>query len=148
MLSGLTHSHSGLRWILIILLITTIINSFKKWKSNSKYTTLDNKLSLYTMIVTHIQLLIGFGLYFMSGKVKLSGLDMHNTSERFFTVEHIFGMLVAITLITLGRIQSKKISSDTLKHKKTFIMYLIALIIILITIPWPFREALGIHSWF
>jgi len=148
MLSGLTHSHSGLRWILLILLITTIINSFKKWKSNSKYTTLDNKLSLYTMIVTHIQLLIGFGLYFMSGKVKLSGLDMHNTSERFFTVEHIFGMLVAITLITLGRIQSKKISSDTLKHKKTFIMYLIALIIILITIPWPFREALGIHSWF
>lgn len=148
MFSGLLHAHSGLRWILLILIIVSIFNAFKKWKGNEFFSSLDNKLSLLTMILSHIQLILGFGLYFMSGKVKLNGFSMANTSDRFFTVEHIFGMIVAIILITLGRIQSKKMTTDTLKHKKIFIMFLIALIIIFVTIPWPFREVLGVPSWF
>lgn len=146
-MDGLIHAHSGLRWILLILLIITIVNAFKKWKANNKYLALDNKLSLMTMIVLHIQMLIGFALYFMSPKVMFKGLDMGNTLIRFFTIEHILGMLIAIVLITVGRIRAKKLTTDTLKHKKTFIMFFIAFIVLMLTIPWPFRAALGV-SWF
>ncbi len=146
MLKGLLHAHSGLRWILLVLLVATIISSFNKWKSNAKYESIDNKLSLMTMITTHIQLLIGLFLYFKSSRVKLSGLDMSSSPDRFFTVEHIFGMLVAIALITIGRMQSKKITTDTLKHKKIFVLFFVAFLIILITIPWPFR-GFG-NAWF
>ncbi len=147
MFNGLLHAHSGLRWILLILLLATIFTAFNKWKSNAAYLDSDNKLSLFTMILAHIQLLIGLYLYMTSGKVNLSNLNMGNAVERFFAIEHIFGMLLAITLITLGRIQSKKLTTDTLKHKKIFRMYLSALVIMLVTIPWPFRN-LGISSWF
>lgn len=146
MFSGLVHAHSGLRWILLILLIATIITAFKKWKSNENYTDLDNKLSLFTLIFAHIQLLIGLYLFVKSPKVMLSGLDMSNAIVRFFTVEHTLGMILAIILITVDRVQSKKIVADALKHKKVFVMYLIALILILVSIPWPFRN-LG-ASWF
>lgn len=146
MLSGLVHAHSGLRWILLILLIATITTAFKKWKANEKYVDLDNKLSLFTLIFAHIQLLIGLFLFVKSPKVMLSGLDMANAVARFFTVEHTLGMLIAIVLITMGRVQSKKIAEDALRHKKVFVMYFIALVLILVSIPWPFRN-LG-AAWF
>lgn len=146
MYNGLLRAHSGLRWILLILLIATIVTAFQKWKGNKPFEALDNKLSLFTLIFAHIQLLTGLYLYVVSPKVMLKGLDMSNTLMRFFAVEHIFGMIVAIALITIGRVQSKKITEDALKHKKIFVMYLIALVIMLATIPWPFRN-LG-ASWF
>lgn len=146
MFSGIVHAHSGLRWILLVLLIAATTNAFKKWKNNEKFVDLDNKLSLFTLIFAHIQLLLGLFLFLKSGKVILSGLDMSSAIFRFFTVEHTLGMLAAIVLITIGRIQSKKITNDALKHKKIFVMFLIALILILISIPWPFRE-LG-ANWF
>jgi hypothetical protein len=146
MFNGILHAHSGLRWILLILIVVSIVNAFKKWKAKESFNDLDNKLSLFTLITSHIMMLMGFYLYFVSGKVKLGGLDMKDSMSRFFTVEHITGMLIAIVLITLGRIQSKKITDDTLKHKKIFMMFLFALIIILLAIPWPFR-GFG-NAWF
>lgn len=146
MFNGILHAHSGLRWILLALLVGSIFNAFKKWKANAEFNDTDNKLSLFTLITSHIMMLMGFYLYFVSGKVKLSGLDMKVSMDRFFTVEHIFGMLIAIVLITLGRIQSKKITDDALKHKKIFMMFLFALLIIFLTIPWPFR-GFG-NAWF
>ncbi len=142
------HAHSGLRWILLILLIATIFNAYKKWKSNQEFSNMDNKLSLFTLIFAHIQLLIGAYLFFTSPKVQtmLADFDMSSTLGRFFTVEHTLGMVIAIILITVGRVQSKKIVEDALKHKKIFVMYLIALILILVSIPWPFRN-LG-TGWF
>ena len=140
------HSHSGLRWIILILLIVTIINAFRKWKSAKEFLSIDGKLSLYTLIIAHIQLLLGLYLFFTSSKVMLSGLDMSNKAFRFFTVEHTLGMLIAIVLITVGRSQAKRITSGPLKHKKIFWMYTIALALILLSIPWPFRE-LG-AGWF
>ena len=101
---------------------------------------------LLTLIFAHLQLVIGFYLYFTSAKVNLSSLDMANAIMRFFTVEHLVGMLIAIVLITLGRIQSKKITTPALKHKKIFVLFFIALLIILLSIPWPFRGVGG--AWF
>ena len=82
------HSHSGLRWIILILLIVTIINAFRKWKSGKEFLSIDGKLSLYTLILAHIQLLLGLYLFFTSSKVMLSGLDMSNKAFRFFTLTY------------------------------------------------------------
>ena len=145
MYQAILRSHSGLRWIVLILLIVTVINAFRKWKANEAFSNGDDKLSLFTLIFAHIQLILGFYLFAVSPKVMLKGLDMGNAIARFFTVEHTLGMLIAIALITIGRVQSKKLSG-ALKHKKIFMMYLIALILILVSIPWPFR-GLG-AGWF
>jgi uncharacterized membrane protein SirB2 len=66
---------------------------------------------------------------------------MKISEARHIVIEHLFGMLIAIVFITIGHSKSKKASSANSKHSKIFGMYLLALIIILASIPWPFRFA-------
>lgn len=140
MYNGIVHAHSGLRWVVLILLIVAIVNAAKSQNSGN-YLKKDKMINLFTMIFLHIQLLIGFGLYFTSDKVKFVSGMMGDTMLRFFVVEHIFGMLVAIILVTIGRSKAeKKLVGTRDKHRKIMKTYLFALIIILATIPWPFRE--------
>ena len=151
MLTGLQHTHSSLRYIILIFLVWTVINAFLKKRGNKPFLVLDNKLSLYTFILAHTQLLIGIVLYFISPIVKGAwamgmGEMMKSSAHRFYAIEHLVGMLIAIALITLGRIRMKKAQDDAAKHQTIFLYYLIALIIIFVSIPWPFRN-LG-ASWF
>ena len=90
------------------------------------------------MIAAHLQAVLGLGLYFMSTKVDFSSTTMSSPVHRFFTMEHTLMMLIAIILITVGYGHAKKANA-----KKVFTYYLIALIVILIAIPWPFRTALS-----
>ena len=151
MITGFQHLHSVNRYILLALLLIVIISSFQKWKGNKEYTKQDDKLNLITFIITHLQLLIGMILYYSSyvnnGLVQFNGDTMANKIIRFFTVEHFLGMLIAIALITVARIKGKKIVEGVKRHKMTFWYYLIALIIIFASIPWPFRNV-GVMEWF
>ncbi|GAB4248194.1 MAG: hypothetical protein Kow0079_00170 [Vicingaceae bacterium] len=106
------------------------------------FTTTDNKLSLFLLIFTHLQLVIGFTLYFLKGwHHQFSNMKaaMSEATLRFWTVEHLVGMLLAITLITIGRISAKKATEDTTKLKRLALYNVFALLIILFSIPWAER---------
>lgn len=150
MYNGLVHAHSGLRWIALILILVAIVNAMRS-QSSGRYEKKDKMINLFAMIMMHIQLLIGLALYFMSPKVAFvenwMSSDTAGGMFRFFNVEHIFGMIVAIALITVGRSKAeKKLKGTRDKHRRIWINYLVALIIILVTIPWPFR-GFG-NGWF
>lgn len=132
--------HSFLRWILLILLLAAIIKSLSGLMSKRAYAPSDNKISLFLMISAHTQLLVGLVLYFISSKVMFNSGTMQNNIARFFTVEHSTMMLIAIALITIGRISSKKAVTDAAKFKKAFWFFLIALLVIFAAIPWPFMQ--------
>ncbi len=138
MQSALLHSHSGLRWILLILLIMTIASVFGKRSGKVAFTDGDRKLSLFTLISAHLQAVLGLVLYFFSQKVDFSATTMSSPVHRFFTVEHALMMLIAVILITIGYGKAKKANA-----RGVFVYYLLALIVILVAIPWPFRTALG-----
>jgi uncharacterized membrane protein YozB (DUF420 family) len=146
MYNGLVHAHSGLRWVVLVLLIYAIINAFGKKGNGSEWTNKDKKITLFAMIFTHIQLLIGLVLYFISPLVSFSEGFMKNPVYRFYSVEHISLMLVAIALITVGYSKTKRAAESAKKFKAVSTFYLIGLILILVSIPWPFRE-LG-AGWF
>jgi len=138
----LHHAHSGLRWVVLLLIIINIVNSIGGLTGNKIYTAKDKKLSFYALISTHIQVLIGLALYFMSPKVQFSENTMSNSLLRFFTLEHTLMMLIAVVLVTIGNRMAK-----ASRVKAVFWYYFIALVIILAAIPWPFREELG-SGWF
>lgn len=142
----LKHAHSGIRWILLFLLIAAIGKAYSQWKNNGSFTNKDRSLPLFTLILTHIQVLLGLGLYFMSGYVQFSASTMKETILRFYTVEHISMMLIAAVLITVGFSKAKKKENGADAWKSVFTFYLIALILIFLAIPWPFRN-LG-AGWF
>ena len=137
MYSGLVHAHSGLRWIALVLLVAAVVVAIGKWQGRSGYTDGNRKLYLFTLIAVHTQLLIGLVLYFISPKVDFS--QMSDKLYRFYTVEHTTGMLIAIILITIGYSRSKRASEAVTKQRLIGIFYGIGLVLILASIPWPFR---------
>ncbi|HFA49852.1 MAG TPA: cytochrome B [Bacteroidetes bacterium] len=146
MLKMLVHMHSGFRWIVLILLVAATFKALMKWRSNAPFTEGDRKLNLFTMVSAHIQLLLGLILYFTSQKVVFAADTMKDATKRFFAVEHSVMMLLAIILITIGHAKSKKAVEESKKYKAAFTYFLIALLIILAGIPWPFRNLGG--AWF
>lgn len=148
MYNGLHHAHSGLRWIVLILMLLAIVNAAKS-KSLGKYLKKDKLINLFAMISLHIQLLIGLGLYFINdgGRISFSEGWMKNAMFRFYGLEHILGMVIAIAIVTIGRKKAEKLVGTRDKHHKIIVSYSIALLIILLSIPWPFRAALG-GAWF
>lgn len=142
----LVHAHSGLRWVALLLLIFAIYNAFSGVRSGS-YSKKDKMVTLFTMVMFHIQLVLGLALYFTSGKVNFSENWMQITQFRFYGLEHLVGMILAIVFVTLGYSLAKRIDEPVKKHKKTLIYFTIGLFLVLIFIPWPFRVALG-ASWF
>lgn len=144
MYPGLVHAHSGLRWIALLLLAAAVITAFSRWQSRASFTESNRKLYLFTLISVHTQLVLGLILYFISPKVNMSLIS--DKLYRFYTVEHTVGMLIAIILVTIGYSRAKRMSGATNKHKTVAIFMGIGLILILVSIPWPFR-GLG-AGWF
>lgn len=133
MLNGLVHAHSGLRWVVLILLIWTILSAFLQWQRAENQNSV-KKTAFYALIFTHIQALLGLVLYFTSTKVDFTAEFMKDKVYRFFMVEHATLMLLAIILITVGYSRSKKAANY---NKTIFWFYLAGLLLILLSIPWP-----------
>jgi uncharacterized membrane protein len=131
MYTGLLHTHSLLRYFILIALVVVIVKGLIGLINKQPYGKWDNKLGLYLFIFTHMQLLVGIILYFVSPFVKFGPETMSDKVTRYWTVEHIVSMLVAVVLITLARTTSKKMANDADKHKRMVIFNFVALVVIL-----------------
>jgi uncharacterized membrane protein YtjA (UPF0391 family) len=148
--TGLLHLHNLLRWIIVILLLLSIVKAYTGWKGNKSFSAGDAKIWLFTMIASHITLLLGLYQWLM-GRYGILTFEIPEGSSRmkdpfirFFQVEHPVSMLLAILFITLGRGMAKKDLSDTLKYRQAFVYFFVALLLLLAAVPWPFRgEIIG-----
>lgn len=129
--------HSLVRYFVLILLIVLIVKSFTGWQGKKEFTGADNKVSLFTLIFTHIQFLFGLILYFISPFVVFGG--ERDATSRYWTMEHISMMLIAVVLITVARSTSKRMTDGTSKHKRLFILNTVALVIIIAAIAMAKR---------
>lgn len=140
MYNALLFIHSYVRYIVLILLIVVIIASAVGLINKKPYSNSDNKLGLFLLIFTHLQFLVGIILYFVSPAVVFSGESMKNSSARYWLVEHAFGMIIAIALITAARVTSKKMSDSQAKYRRLLIFNLIAFLIVVLTISFSGRD--------
>lgn len=148
MYNVIQHAHSGLRWVVLLLLIWALANAFMGWRNRKGYLEKDRKLHLFAMIAVHTQILLGFVLYAWNwgGMVNFGEIGTAKII-RFYTVEHITMMLLAMAVITYGFVSAKRIVETPDRFKRIFITYVIGLLLILAGIPWPFREGLS-GGWF
>lgn len=136
-MKGLIAAHSGLRYIVLALLLIAIINAIVNLKKEN-YLKKDKMINLFAMIFIHIQLLLGLALYFLGPKVNFSSWLQGVENTHFFAVEHALMMILAVILITLGRKKAEKQALVSRKHKMILRYYGLGLILIFIAIPWPF----------
>jgi hypothetical protein len=128
--------------------LASIVKSLSGFTGKKTLSAGDKKLWLFTMITAHTTLLVGIALLLFGTFGILKGVPegvsvMKNATYRFYWVEHPVMMLLAIVLITIGRGQAKKSISDYNKYKKAFWFFLVALLVILAAVPWPFRPEIG-----
>ena len=147
--------HSILRWVILILILVAIFRSFGA--GSKPFTDGHKKNGLFLMIACDIMLLIGifqwvtggvhgYGLPAIQSPEGMAGV-MKDPLARFYTVEHLLMMIIAIILVHVGYSFSKKNISDAKKHTKTTLFYILALLVMLAAIPWPFREAGMGRGW-
>ncbi len=145
MATGMLHLHNFMRWLVVLFALWTILKMMGGMSGSRSFTKADKRPALFLLISADVQLLLGLYLYINKGwlKVLTGGGFMKNAAQRFWAMEHMVGMLIGIILIHVGYSAIKKNISDQAKFKKVFWYTLIGFIIILATIPWPFRELVG-----
>ena len=137
--------HSYWAYLMLFILIIAVINGISGITTKREFKDRDLRISLFTLIVTHIQLVIGLVWYFMSPWYKTMkevgmGDTMSNAALRFQAVEHPLTMLIAIVLITVGWSRHKKQATSKGKFRQIAIFYGLGLVLILSRIPW--------YQWF
>lgn len=134
--------HNILRWGVLIFGVWTVVNAISGLINKRKYANCDDKSNLLFMIFCDLQLLLGLILFFSNAwfdKMKSGmGAVMKNSVDRFFTIEHGLMMVIAWVLVHVGRASVKR-APENAKHKKMLLFFGLALLLILVSIPWPFR---------
>ena len=135
------HIHDTLRWLLLIGLLITLTKYLAGWLGNRPWKRADNILGTAVTLLMDLQLITGLTLYFFLSpimQIALSnfGAAMKNPDLRFYAAEHLSMMLIAVTLVHIGRAKSKSAKTDEGKFKAGSIFFLIALMVIFAAIPW------------
>ena len=133
--------HSYWAYLVLLILILATGNALVKFFLGKEYSAKDFRISLFTLIVSHIQLLIGLLLYFVSPRLQLfselgMGGVMKDAVNRLYLVEHPTINILAVVLITIGYSKHKKKLTSQPKFKMLAIFYTLALILVLAKIPW------------
>ncbi|MCF6294385.1 MAG: hypothetical protein L3J25_01695 [Flavobacteriaceae bacterium] len=137
--------HSYWAYLVLLILILATLNALIKFFAKKEYHAKDFRISLFTLIVMHIQLIIGVILFFVSdylSHISEEGMGgiMKNSALRSNIIEHPFTMILVVILITLGYSKHKKKLTSTSKFKTIAIFYTLSLLLVLAMIPW--------NTWF
>lgn len=128
--------HSGWAYLALLLLLIAVFNTVIGIISKKEFTAKDRKIALFGLIATHIQLLVGFILYFISPLGLDSFGQMKDAALRLTSLEHPLINIIAIVLITIGWSKHKKAENSTTKFKSIAIFYGFGLLLILSRLPW------------
>ncbi|MEO0571110.1 MAG: hypothetical protein AAF039_05345 [Bacteroidota bacterium] len=141
----LTNLHSYLAYTVFAILAFAVGNALLGWFGNREFRfEKDLRISLFALIMSHIQLLVGLIVYFTSASgmnaIQVVGMKNLNAAARLLALEHPLVNILAVALITVGWSRHKNKEEDTAKFRSIAIFYGLGFLLILSRIPWG--------SWF
>lgn len=142
MYTTLQFIHSYWAYLALVILIIAALNALYGFFAKKEYGPKDFRIALFTLIVIHLQLLIGLFLYFVSPlglkSITSSGMStvMKDSVLRLNAIEHPMIMILVVIFITIGYSKHKKKLVSTPKFKILATFYTVALVLMLSRIPW------------
>lgn len=135
-------AHSWLRWAVILAGLYAVARAIAGSAGRRPWTPSDDRAGYWFVLTTDLQMVLGLLLYFALSPITRAALQdfgaaMRSSGLRFFAVEHLFGMIVALALAHAGRARTKKLSDSAARHKVAAICFVLSLLALLISIPWP-----------
>ena len=149
MYSFILATHNILRWLVLIAAVVAIVMALIGWLGKKEWGKNDNMAGAIYVGLVDLNVLVGLILYFLSPLTRTAltdfGAAMSNETLRFFAVEHITGMIIALILAHVGRVLSKRATGAPGKHRNAAIWFIMSLLAILVMIPWerPILPGLG-----
>ena len=145
MYSVLLTLHPIVRWLIVLAALASVGRALGGLRGGQAWTALDKRLGIIFTSAMDTQLLIGLLLYFFYSPVTTNALRdlggaMSQSGSRFFAVDHLFAMLIAVVLAHIGWARAKKASSDSAKFRQIAIFFGLAIVLVLLSIPWPFSS--------
>ncbi|MCD6066151.1 MAG: hypothetical protein K0S33_977 [Bacteroidetes bacterium] len=144
MYTSLLSIHSIFRWLVLLSLVYALYRAYRGWLGNKVFSKHDNSVRHWTATIAQVQMVLGIWLYFISPIIQYFLHNykdaVHQREVRFFGMEHSLMMLIAVVLITIASMAAKRKTTDKAKFKTMAIWLTLALIVILIMIPWPFSS--------
>ena len=134
--------HSYVRWAVLILSVLAFLRAVTGAAAGRPWTPRDERLGRLFAGVFNLQFLLGLLLYVALSPLPRAafgdfGAAMGDRLLRFWAVEHVFGMLVALVLAHVGRARVKSIQDARRKRRVAAIFYTLALVAMVAAIPWP-----------
>jgi hypothetical protein len=134
--------HSWLRWAVLLTGLVAWLRAVGGKTARRPWTPQDELWGLLLTISVDLQFLVGLVLYFFLSPITRLGLRnfaaaMQINVARFFTIEHLIGMIAAIALVHIARVKIRKATDADRKHRLAIVLYGIALVLMIISIPWP-----------
>src|SRR5690349_4643975 len=143
MYTSLLFVHGWLRWLVLLAGLLALVSAITGVNTRRPWTPDDDKAGRWFTIALDVQMLIGLILYgLLSPVTRGAFIDMaaamKDAPTRFFAVEHPTGMIVALALAHIGRVRVRKAADSESRHKRALIFFGLSLLILLLSIPWPF----------
>ncbi|WP_022824639.1 hypothetical protein [Hymenobacter norwichensis] len=140
MYSTLLFLHSLGRWAVLGGLVYGIIRAYRGWLGNQPFTSLDNTVRHSVATVAHVQLMLGYALYFVTPLLQTFHLrdTEHDPGTLFFGFQHVVVMTVAVVVLTIGSARAKRQPSSAAQFRTMALWFTAALLLIFLAIPWPF----------
>jgi len=134
--------HSLLRWVVLALGLLAVARGIAGARGGRDWAAADEAAGRWFVMALDAQLLLGLALYlWLSPMTTLAfqdfGAAMGNSALRFWAVEHIFGMVAALALAHVGRVRVRRAADAPRRHRTAAIFFGLALLAIVVTIPWP-----------
>ena len=133
--------HNIMRWIVIVLAIIALVRAYWGWFGKREWSLTDRKVGMYFSISMDVQLLLGLILYFglspiTRAAIQNIGAAMAEAGLRFFALEHLLVMLLAVIVVHIGTALSRKADDSMAKHRRAAIWFTLAVLLILVGMPW------------
>ena len=131
--------HSWLRWLALVAGILAAVQAYQT--PADRPASEGGRGGLVFTICMDVQMLVGLILYvflspFTSQAFHDFGAAMQNAGLRFWAVEHITTMVLAVACAHAGSRQAKRAW-----YRRAAIVYAIAVVLMAIGMPWPARAA-------
>lgn len=134
--------HSFFRWLVVLSLLYAIYRGLSGWISKRSFTLTDDRVRHITTTIAHIQLALGYVLYFNSPLVAWFRGNYHEAIKQFdylfFGLLHVILMTIAVIVVTIGSSSAKRSVNNQDKFRIMTLLFVLGLLIIFIAIPWPF----------
>ena len=149
MYTALLTLHSWLRWFVLLSAVIATVLAWRGWLTRADWPQgKKSRANLVFVILMDLQLVVGLLLYVAFSPTTEAafadfGAAMKDRALRFFAVEHLSGMVLALVFAHLGHALSKRASEPAKRFKRAALFFTLAFVAMLAVIPWPGMDHIG-----